>query len=78
MQLKTCDKCQSDKIIPNARITDTESGIVIVVDRKPDAVFFKDSMLSELTAKVCGDCGFVELYALYHDGLFRAHLDSNK
>jgi hypothetical protein len=29
---------------------------------------------SEVTARVCGDCGFIELFAKYPKMLLRAHL----
>ena len=76
-----CLKCGSDAMVPEVRVIDrgdanttrltTELGLAT----KPDAVLFKGEVRVETTASVCGDCGFVELYANDPHTLWDAHID---
>jgi predicted nucleic-acid-binding Zn-ribbon protein len=63
--VEICIKCGSDKIISKAGITGVGDGghLTVLVDEKPDAFIFKQRMRSDISAKVCGNCGFMELYA---------------
>ena len=76
-----CLKCDSDAMIPEVRVIDrgdanstrhtTELGLAT----KPDALVFKGEVRSETYAMVCGDCGFIELYADDPAALWDAHVD---
>lgn len=76
-----CLKCGSDAMVPEVRVVDrgdanstrltTELGLAT----KPDAVLFKGEVRFETVARVCGDCGFVELYAREPHALWDAHVD---
>jgi hypothetical protein len=57
-----CPHCGSDKIIPNALISDTQN-IKAIVMADPQALIFKGWESTEITARVCGNCGFVQLFA---------------
>lgn len=63
-----CAKCGSDRIVPNARVRDrghlnSDAGnLTLIVYEKPDALLFKGAHQGELAARVCGDCGFTELF----------------
>jgi predicted nucleic-acid-binding Zn-ribbon protein len=64
-----CPKCKSTKVIADARVRDRGDfanmahELQISTYRNPDAMIFKEARLSTVSAWVCGDCGFVELYA---------------
>lgn len=63
---KRCGACDSQKIIENLAITDRIDALnsfelSIPIQRKPDALFFKDKRNHPLRASVCGNCGKVEL-----------------
>lgn len=65
---KTCEKCGSDKIIPEVNIFDrgdysVEGQLNIGLEENPEALFFRESFRTGMAAKVCGDCGFIEFYA---------------
>ena len=63
-----CAKCGSEKVIPRARVIDrgdysTDSGNVRVgVERNPEALLFKGTERMDICARICGDCGHVELF----------------
>lgn len=60
-----CPKCGSRDIIRDAKpIAGSDYGdLLIATFRKPEAVLFKGLQTSKLSAWVCTDCGFLELYA---------------
>jgi predicted nucleic-acid-binding Zn-ribbon protein len=60
-----CPKCGSKSIIQDAKpINSGDVGALAVVKyRNPDAIMFKGKLMTTLSAWVCEDCGFVELYA---------------
>lgn len=73
-----CGKCGSDKIIPQAKVVDRADynavgDFNVAVDENPDAFMFKQRVYSSVTAKVCGNCGFIELYADAHESLYSAY-----
>ena len=75
-----CLKCGSDAMVPGARMIDRGDGNTrqvaqVGVATKPDAIVFKGEVRSEVSASVCGDCGFVELYADDPHALWDAHID---
>jgi len=75
-----CLKCGSDSMIPDVRVLDRGHGndrkpAEIGVYTKPDAILLKGEVRVETLAMVCGDCGFVELYAADPLKLWEAHVD---
>jgi predicted nucleic-acid-binding Zn-ribbon protein len=64
----TCRQCGStERIIPHARISGNPQQTVdlsIVVDTHPEALLFKETIRAPVVAKVCCDCGYVELYVV--------------
>lgn len=73
-----CVKCGSDKIIPQAKVFDrgdsgAEGNLAVSVDEKPDALIFKQRVRSGVTSKVCGNCGFMELYANEPQSIYSAY-----
>ena len=61
-----CPKCQSEKIIPKARILDRDGeyasgNLSVQVCGNPDAWIFKDAHQVELRASICCHCGYTEL-----------------
>ena len=81
MKPKTCSKCDSKNIIPNALIEDKGMSNVpwslsVRVEEKPDALVFKGRHTTALRAWVCGACGFAELYAEEPQALYDAYARS--
>ena len=68
-----CAKCSSVRVIPNVFVVDesprTSEGIPadnplrVRIEGNPQAWILKDRLYGELTARICGDCGYTELYA---------------
>lgn len=75
---KNCEKCGSDKIIPQVKIIDRgdyniPTDLTVLVEQNPNALIFKERVNSGVFAKVCGNCGFLELYANEPKKLYEAH-----
>ena len=68
METTRCAKCQSEKVAPNVRIMDRghysgDAGdLSVVTYEDPDALLFKGTKRTALYARICGDCGYTELY----------------
>ena len=82
--LLLCRRCGSDEVMPRVRVVERgEDGyrhdIQAEVVRRPNAVFFKRPHRADLTARVCGACGYTELYVDAPGALYTAYLqaDSN-
>jgi hypothetical protein len=67
-----CPKCESGDVIANAhpvgpRMPDSEGKptwkLTVMTFRKPEAMLFKGLLTTTISAWVCADCGYVELYA---------------
>ncbi|HEY1014009.1 MAG TPA: hypothetical protein VGE07_14955 [Herpetosiphonaceae bacterium] len=62
-----CDKCGSDKIIPNAEVLDHSHtniyNLSVAVNEDPNALFFKGRHTGTLYATICASCGHTELKA---------------
>ena len=60
-----CPKCGSSDVIADAKAIDrVDNGALSVSTfRKPGAVVFKGQLTTTLSAWVCADCGYLELYA---------------
>jgi predicted nucleic-acid-binding Zn-ribbon protein len=77
---ENCLKCNSTKIIPRARIVDranynAATDLMIHVYESPDALIFKRKHEGQLSARICGDCGYVETYVDNHAELYEAFLN---
>ncbi len=65
-----CLKCGSEDIIPNVRIvTYTEEfnlklaqDLQVEIYENPEALVFKGTHTERLTASICGQCGYTEMY----------------
>jgi predicted nucleic-acid-binding Zn-ribbon protein len=66
--ITACSKCKSEKIVPTARVMDRghysgdAGNLTLVIYEKPDALIFKGSHKGALSARVCGECGYTELF----------------
>lgn len=62
-----CDRCGSEKVMPDLRIRARHEGaavkqdLVVEVQGNPDALIFKQAHIELLKATVCGECGNVGL-----------------
>jgi hypothetical protein len=76
-----CARCGSHRVVPRARLwTHAEGGgpLQAYVYADPNAVLFKGTTYATLSAKICADCGAVELQVAPHeaDGLYEAYRKS--
>jgi hypothetical protein len=75
-----CARCGSSKIIPRARVVDRGDNdsqswtLRVSVARDPEAIFFKGEERVDTYARVCGECGFVELFATEPQAIYEAYL----
>ena len=62
---KKCPKCGSSDVIADAKAIDrADNGhLTVATFRKPEAVLFKGTVTTTLSAWVCAECGYLELYA---------------
>jgi hypothetical protein len=77
-----CARCGSDEVISRARIAERgESNarydLEVEVQRRPNAVLFKRPERAALTARVCGSCGYAELFVDSPSALYAAHLQAD-
>jgi Zn finger protein HypA/HybF involved in hydrogenase expression len=77
-----CKKCDSNKIIQNAKITDfghgnVENNLSIYI-QDTDRVFFNKSVKGEILAQVCGNCGDLTLKIQNPNELWKAYTKSIK
>jgi hypothetical protein len=77
-----CAVCGSLKILPNVRVCDqgehSSGSLRLVVYGDPNALIFKDRRYGEITARVCGECGHVELRVPNAANLYRHYLESQR
>jgi predicted nucleic-acid-binding Zn-ribbon protein len=63
-----CPKCGSEDLFPQVRIVDFAHGnydkrsLKVEIVENPEAWVFKGIHQGVLTATICGQCGFAELY----------------
>ena len=62
-----CPKCGSKAIIADAKAIDrgesnSQQEFTVATFGKPDALLFKDKHTSKVSAWVCEQCGYLELY----------------
>ena len=80
----TCSKCGSNRVVPRARVIDrgdhsTDVGNVrLGVARKPEAIFFKAQEKVDLHARVCGECGYAELFVEDAGSIYDAYVESQR
>src|SRR4051812_585314 len=79
--IDSCAKCNSARMIPNARIVDRGDynyvrDWTIHVYEHPEAILFKGTHEESLKASICGECGYVETYVEDPDALYSAYLRS--
>ena len=63
-----CPKCGSNDLVADAKAVDrghynVETELSVVTFREPEALLFKGRSTTTLSAWICADCGYVELYA---------------
>jgi hypothetical protein len=73
----SCAKCNSDDVITGVRILDRAHGgheldLEAVVYRDPNAMLFKEAEKFALTGRICGKCGYTELYVSNPEALAEA------
>ena len=75
-----CPKCNSSKVIPKVDVIARGSGrhITALVVANPKAILFPGANLSNLSARICGDCGFTEIYAENPQILYGAYIRSQE
>ena len=62
----SCLKCGSNKLMSNVRIVDhgmmnSKQDLSIELDMNPDAFVLKKPLKGTLLARICGQCGHVDL-----------------
>lgn len=77
-----CPKCQSSRIIPDVRILDHNYSVTgdlsVEIYESPNALLFKGAHQGKLQAKVCGWCGYTELYVENPGALYNIYQQSIK
>ncbi len=80
MELK-CAKCGSEKVIPVASIQDqgqySDQRLKAFVYSNPDAWVFKGTVYATLQARICGECGYTELFARNAPEVYEAYRKAN-
>jgi hypothetical protein len=77
MRKGNCPKCNSLKIVRNARVIDRNGDYPdkcqsVRIERNPKALMFKGAEDFDLFACICGDCGYTELYVKNPEELWLA------
>jgi predicted nucleic-acid-binding Zn-ribbon protein len=78
--VEKCAKCGSSSVIQRAMVVDSYEGgkrnLQVRVDANPTAMMFKKSVHSPVHAWICGQCGYVELYADKPAELYKAFTEA--
>src|SRR5215211_5619344 len=77
-----CARCGSDEVMPRVRVAERGDDnmrydLQVEIQRRPNAVFFKRPQRADLTARVCGACGYTELYVNAPGELYTAFLQAD-
>jgi ribosomal protein S27AE len=77
-----CPRCSSGEVIPRVRVAERGDDnlrydLQVEVQRRPNAVLFKRPERADLTARVCGACGYTELYVDAPRALYTAYLQAD-
>jgi predicted nucleic-acid-binding Zn-ribbon protein len=67
-QTGKCPKCGSRDVVADAKAIDRGDGnaqheMSVATFLKPDALIFKQKQMTTVSAWVCTECGYIELYA---------------
>ncbi len=77
LDLSPCRRCGSKRILPDVVVCDrVDAGfkeLSAVVYRNPDALIFKGALYGKLRARICGDCGYVELHILNPNEFYQSY-----
>lgn len=78
-----CMKCGSNALVEEVRVIDRADynvplALTVQVDRKPGALLFNSAVTNKVEARVCGDCGFLEMYVKNPGALMRAAETRNR
>lgn len=81
--MKKCPDCGSENIIKNAMAIDQSGNygnmnFSVAVDEYPDALMFNQRVYSAVAADVCGECGFIQFYAVNNAALWTAYQNQKK
>lgn len=70
-----CPKCDSTRVIDDVQVVDgtLQESLKAQVHSRPQAKLFKGTVGVRMKARVCGACGFTELYADNPARLLEAH-----
>lgn len=74
-----CARCGSKKVIPNVHLKDrstnlnTDHSLTAEVYEHPEALLFRGAHQARLTARICGECGFADLYVENPQDLWAAY-----
>ncbi len=76
-----CPRCGADEVIPRARVAERGDDnlrydLQVEVQRRPNAILFKRPERADLTARVCGACGYAELYVDAPGAPYTAYLQA--
>jgi len=71
---RCCPKCDSDEVIRDGVVFDKDRGNTGALQAgflaNPNALFFKGMTNNSVRARLCGNCGFVELFVEDPKGLY--------
>ena len=77
-----CARCGSSKIIPDVQVIDKgpngHGDLQVTILLEPHASIFKGRQYIPLRARVCGDCGFTELFVKDPELIWNAYVKSRK
>lgn len=76
---RTCRQCGSTNIIPQLPLLDG-AGRKVTVETlgKPEAWVFQDAVHGTINARICGACGYTELWTSQFRELYEKHQKSTK
>jgi predicted nucleic-acid-binding Zn-ribbon protein len=76
-----CAKCGSKKVVPLASVMDqgqySDGTLKAYVYSNPEAWVFKGTVYGRLQARVCGECGYTELFTTNAQELYEAYRTSS-
>lgn len=76
-----CSRCGSEEVVPRVRVIERDAGdsrqdVQVEVQRRPNALLFKRPERCSVFARLCGACGYLELYADMPRALHAAYLQA--
>jgi len=63
-------------VVDKVSVAGAEQNFTVRVDADPTAIMFKKSMRSDVHAWICGQCGYMELYADNPSELYQAYAEA--